>query len=310
MSEGMGAVAPASSSATSTPSSQSAEIATAKDAHTKKTQPSTDVIPAKVSSQSNKYRVKVDGKEVEVDDEELKRGYTHAQAANKRFQEAAAKEKEAQAIFKAIESGDVKYLESKLGKAKTKEIFESYLIADLEEAELREKNPGEYRARQLEAENRELKAKQEAEKKAQQEREYQETLKKVHEELDQEVHQALSKLGTKPTPRLAMRVIDEMIVRLEGKGEKISAEAASQHAMKGIYADIREYLPGLPVEKLLEVIPQDVIDRIRQHEVEKVTGELSKKRVRAPESKRTQSNQPKTIDDWFSLKEKKLNRRS
>lgn len=308
MSEGMGAVAPMSSSSSSTPQKTSAP----EQGAPKQKTTSTDAANQSASDQQQrkKYKVKVDGQDMEVSEDELLRDYNTNRAATKRFQEAAAKEKQAQEIFKAIENGDVKYLESKLGKQKTKEIFESYLISDLEEAELRERNPGEYRARQLEAENRELKASQEAEKKAKEERAYKETMQRVNEELDIEVHQALSELGAKPTPRMAVRVIDEMLARLEGKNEKISAKDASQHALKGIHSDIREYLPGLPTEKLLEVIPQEVIDRIRQHEVDKVTGELSRKRVRAPDQKRSQNNKPKTIDEWFSTKEKKLKGRS
>lgn len=300
MSEGMGAVAPAVSTSANTPKNAAPQ----KSADVQKNTPENPQ-----ESPKKLFKVKVDGQDFEVPEDELLKDYQLKQASQKRFQEAAAKEREAQAVMQAIENGDVKFLEKKLGKEKTKEIFESYLIADLEEAELREKNPGEYRARQLEAENKALKQAQEAEKKALEEQKRQETLQKIHQELDQEVHDALSGLGKKPTPRLAVRVVDEMIARLEAKSQKISAKDASHIAIKGIHEDIKEYLPGLEVSDLLQVIPPEVIDRIRRHEVERVTGELGKRRVKPSTEQTPKKDRPSSIDDFFKFKEKKYSRR-
>ncbi len=289
MSDGMGAVAPVVSSGTQTSAQSSASANEAPKIETP-------------SFKGVKHRIKVDGQEQEIDHDELLRDYQTKAASQKRFQEASQKEKQAQQILSALESGDVKFIESKIGKARAKELFENYLIEDLEYQQL---SPAEKRALELENENKTLKQKQEEEKKAQEEKEYQSTLERAHRDLDNEVHQALQSLGKKPTPRMAMRVVDEMLIRQK---QKISAKDASEFALKGIHADITEYLPGLSVEELRQVLPQEVIDRLREDEVAKVTGQLSQRRVKPQEQKTRTAEKPKTLDSWYENKLKKLNK--
>lgn len=287
MSDGMGAVAPAVSSG-----SQS----------TQQTSASTNEAP-KIETPSFKgvkHRIKVDGQEQDVDHDQVLRDYQTKVASDKRFQEAATKEKEAKQILSALESGDFKFVESKLGKQKTKELLENYLIDDLEYQQL---SPAEKRALELENENKTLKQKQEDEKKSQEEKEYQATLERAHRDLDTEVHQALQSLGKKPTPRMAMRVVDEMLIRQK---QKISAKDASGYALKGIHDDIKEYLPGLSVEELRQVLPQDVIDRLREDEVQKVTGQLSQRRAKPQQTKARTQEKPRTLDDWYETRPKQL----
>jgi len=59
----------------------------------------------------SKFKIPVDGQEVEVDLDELKRGYSHARAANKRMQEAAAIRKAEEARKQRALKGDLDWLE-------------------------------------------------------------------------------------------------------------------------------------------------------------------------------------------------------
>lgn len=297
MSEGMGTTAPA------TIASNPAATPTA----AQKTAPADKAVVPNFTG--TKHKVKIDGQEIDVDYDELKSGYQSNRAAQQRFQQAAEKEKQSQAFIAAVETGDYKPFEQKYGKQKLKEWMENYLIGDLEEEDLKKNNPSEYRARQLEQQlkekeraEQELKAKEEQSKKDQ-------ALKRAAEEIDTEVNEALKSLGKKPTPRMAARIVDEMLIRLEGKNQKISGSEASKYAFKAIEADISEYLPTLSEEQLLSVIPREVIDRIRQHEVNQVVTQRSAKRVKAPDSSGSKQQKPKNIDSWFETREKQLKRR-
>lgn len=314
MSEGLGTTAPSTGASNSINQAAQQQAATAQQRaaksisgqQTKDPPAQTTPVP---SFKGTKHKVKVDGRETEVDYDELLSGYNLKQASFERFQQAANKEKMAQAFIAAVEANDYKPFEEKYGKQKLKEWMENYLIGDLEEEELKKTNPSEYRARELE---RQLKQKEAAEKEAEERKKEEEkktNLLKAQEQIDQEVHEALSKLGRKPTPRIAARIVDEMIIRLEGKKQKISGEEASKYAFKAIEADISEYLPTLSDEQLLSVIPQQVIDRIRQHEVDKVMTQKSTRRVKAPDSGPSKQAKPKNIDAWFETREKQLKRR-
>lgn len=304
MSEVMGAVAPASNSsnsvvpasvtkAASTPPAQKSESPRQKHESTEESQ----------KPQPKRFKVKVDGHESEVDETELVNSYQKAKAADKRFQEAAQKAKQAEQIMSALESGDIKFIEQKLGKAKAKALFEDYLIQDLEYEAL---SPTEKRARELELENKTLKQQQEEEKKRVQDQEKQKYLQKAHEEIDNEVHQALSELGMKPTPRLAVRIVDEMIARLEAKGEAIPAKDASARALKGLQSDISEYLPTLTLEQLQQIIPPKVIDMLREGEVNRVLGDRSQRRSKPQQSNQPKQQKPVGIDEYFKRLESKI----
>lgn len=310
MSEGMGAVAPVANSVV--PSSVSKATVSTKEGSSqpaKKEAPTLDKVAKTVDQspsepkQPTKHKVKIDGKEEEVELEKLIANYQKAQAADKRFQEAARKEKEAQSVMQALESGDLKFLEQKLGKAKAKALMEDYLIQDMEYEALPE---AEKRARKLEEENKSLKQMQEEAKKAEEKQKYEAELSQAQQEIDNEVHQALAELGMKPTPVLAVRIVDEMIAKLEGKKEAIPAKVAAERAIKRFQAEIGEYLPTLSIEQLKAVIPPKVIDQLREAEVNRVLGERSQRRTKPAQSSSTKQTKPVGIDEWFNRIEKKI----
>ena len=282
------------------------------DANTShKTDQKADLTP---NFKGTKHKVKIDGREMEIEYDELVSDYQARKASMQRFNEAQrlaneAKEKlsKAEQFEKALEQGDIKWLEQKLGKQKAKEVMENYLIEQMEYEQL---SPAEKRALELEEENKRLKQKEEDDKKAKEAEAKKEADRKAHAQLDTEIRQALESLGRKPTPTMALRIVDEMIIAKEGRKQEISAKDASVRAIKRIHGDIKEYLPGLSAEELRQVIPQEVIDALREDEIKRVTGEKSQVRRRAPDSTRAKGeNKPQSIDEWFDYKAKKLTRR-
>lgn len=243
-----------------------------------------------------KHKVTIDGKPAEVDYETLVRDYQIRQASDRRFQEASQKEKQAAAIQSALERGDVSFLVEKLGKQKAKEVFENFLIEDMEYEAL---SPAEKRARELEQENKNLKSEKEKAEERQKAKELDAARAKAHEDLDTEVGEALKEIGRKPTPRLVIRIVDEMMARLDAKEQAFPAKEAAKHAIKGIYADIAEYLPQLETSELIKVLPADVIEKIRQYQVEEVLGEKSQRRTKPSTPSRPKESKKMGVDEWF-----------
>jgi len=261
--------------------------------------------PSKEGESSNpfsgtKHKVKVDGKDVEIDYETLVRDYQIRQASDRRFQEASQKEKSVQQVQQALEAGDLSFLTQKLGKAKAKELMEDFLIRDLEEEELRRQNPGEARARELEAKlkDREDKDKDDADKRAKAEKDV--VLKQAHEDLDKEVGDALRALGRKPTPRLVIRIIDEMMARMDAKKESLPADKASQKAVSSIHEDIKDFLPQLETSELVQVLGLDIVKRISEYQANQLLSDRSKVRTKPSDAKAPQAKKKLGIDEWIN----------
>lgn len=261
-----------------------------------------------------KHRVPVEGnKDLEVDYDELRRGYGHMTAANRKFQEAAALEKSAkerhsfaEQILKRIDDpkAALSLLTEKFGKKQAKELFESYLIDDMDYEALPE---AEKRARALEDRTKTLEEQLEAERADKEAARKAGIEQKAHADLDTEVGEALAKIGRKPTPRLVIRVIDEMIMRGTVMKEKVPAEKAVEYAREGIHADLAEYLEDMSPEEAFKRLPKKFLQALRQYEVNQVLDSKQHRRTK-PAAKPTALVKPGekvSFDEKFNrLKER------
>lgn len=256
---------------------------------------------------STKHRVVVDGKEIEVDYEELRRGYAHRAAANQRLQEAAEarkalqqKEQYLQSLLSRFENPQdaLTLLTEKYGKKQARELMEAWLIGEMEYEAMPE---AERRARELEEKLKTLEAEKEETEKERKERERREIEAKAHADIDQEVAEALAKIGRKPTPRLVIRVVDEMILRSQHLKERVPAHEALKYAQEGVWGDIAEYLEHTPPEEALKRLPKKFVDSLRQYEVSQVLGQKQQRRAKAPEApaEKPEPGQKKSLDERF-----------
>ena len=112
-----------------------------------------------------KYKVKIDGEELEVDEEELLRGYQTKKAADKRFQEGAMARKQAEEFVRLLKEDPFKVLSNPQIGHDVRQLAEEFLASQLEEEMLSDE----------ERERREMKRKlqeyEESEKKKKQEQE-------------------------------------------------------------------------------------------------------------------------------------------
>lgn len=257
-----------------------------------------------INFKGTKHKVKLDGQELDVDYDELITSYQKRQVSDKRFQEAQALAKQAQQIQQAVQSGDMNALVNMIGPDKAREMFEDYLIQQMEWDNL----PAEQkRLYQLEHENKMLMSEKERAKQEHEERQKQEESLKAQQQIDQEVSEALQAMGRKPTPRLVIRIVDEMLARM-GRQEGFSAKKAAELAMKGIQFDVAEYLPQLNDDELFKVIPKEILERIRKRELNQALDERGSRRVKAPNQDLRKPKKTFNIEEKFKEIEKKFMR--
>jgi hypothetical protein len=260
--------------------------------------------PSQADYRAAKHRVKIEGREAEVPYDELVRGYQTSKVSTQRLQEAADMKKKTEALLGGLSKGDREQMAKVLGgKEKLKEWAENYLWEEYSYEKLTDE---EKEFRSLKEENKSLKQRQEDEKKRQEDAEFSALEERAAEELDVEISEALKALGRRPTPRLVLRVIDEIQARLEVKDHRMGGKDALDKAVKGIHGDLVEFLSDMPVEEAVKVLPKKLLDGIRRYEVSQVIEDSSRQRAKPSGNPTAKPAKRVGIDDWFKNRDVKL----
>lgn len=262
-----------------------------------------------VARQAEKYKLKVDNEEVEVDIEELKRGYGHSKAANKRFKEASDKERQVSDLIKRTQSGDLGWLKGLVPDDKLRDFAQKELLQYIEYEALPE-HEKELRSERSRRESVEKMLKERDEKEGQEKQ--QAILTKAYQEIDQDITSVLKDIGKKPTPRLVRRIAEEMLATLEIEdAQPLTAKDAYRKAKHGITQDVTEYLEHADVNDLIKILPKPMLDAIRQQFVDGVIPASIKPRQAARDDApmRPGKKVRSTSDDFFNKLEKRIGAR-
>lgn len=252
-----------------------------------------------------KHKVKVNGTEAEIAYDELVRGYQSNQASQQRFQEAQRLQQEAQrikqdasAITDALEKGDKDFLVSRLGPQKAREIFETYLIEQMEE-DRRPPHEKELRAEKARREALEKQIKDQEQ--SQQRQRYQELEQKAYEDIDGLLAEALKVGGKKPNPRLALRILEQHESELKANGQFLPPDKLWTRAQAGIKEDIALIAPDMSYQEAKDLFGESVLDRWMSEKVGQVMDSRSR-----PAQKRFQpdTTPPPKVDTALSLDDK------
>lgn len=254
--------APEASSATQTPAPESGK-------------PSVSTPPTPKAEPPRRFKVKIDGDEREVEEEELLRGYQTSRAAAKRMEEAAKLRKEAEAQAKA--------LKARHEAPEVKAIMAEYALEDPEDAIAilrarklveREQMSPEQRAladerRRREETERKLAEREKAEAQAKQEAETRAEIQRINVEIPE----AAAKVGLPKSPRAGKLMIDHML-RMINAGEVGDAHEAARYAMDVIRAEHRDLTAAMDDAQLEAYLGKEAVARILKRSVEKARGQV------------------------------------
>jgi hypothetical protein len=227
-----------------------------------------------------RYRVKVDGQEEEVDEDELVKSYSHHKASSIKMQQAQELRKHAERVqadytnfLNTIQKDPWKIFDAL--KMDPTEAAEKLLLDKLRIQQMTPEQRALYEKEQsLTAKERELeeykrKQAEEAENLAKQQQE--ELTYKAVKELDGEIGDVLKATGLKPTRRTVSRIAEIMLAHLDsGDGERLGADKAFGIFKGEMQTEISEYLAGLTPEQLLQTLPKPVLDAIRKADLDRV----------------------------------------
>ena len=257
-----------------------------------------------------KHRVKVDGKELEVSDDDLIRDYQLKEASYKRMEEASKLSKSLQPylpVIEALQKGDLGVLK-KLGvpKEALRKFSEQELIEYLEEQEL---SPEERRAREAERERDKIKAERDEERRKADSQRQEQLAHKAAQDIESEIVDALKEIEVplKGNYRLVRRMAEDMFASLEAKQPKVTAKQARERVLKGMREDFEEYVKrGVSgdLEKFIESLPAELVDGVRKRDLKRVSSQLPMGGA-SSEIKKT----PRKDDDFRSYMRDELQKR-
>lgn len=258
-----------------------------------------------------KFKVKVDDKELEVDEAELLKGYTHGKAAAKRFQEGSRAKAQAEQFINLMKEGqkdpaklqDVLY---KMGytRQQIREISEKFLAAEIEEDLMDPKD------KELKTYKQKLAA-YEAEKNKQSEdakQQEQDRLKaKYAKEYSEAFVEALKKSGL-PQTKPMVAAMAGYIKRAAEIGYKINAEEAAKLVREDEVNRLRAITGGSEAEVLANLLGEDTLQKIRAYDTQRVkdpNSQLNTPKDQADEVRRKRDGaQRMTQAEWRAFNRK------
>ncbi len=252
MSDGSVESAPANESSSQAPESESGT-------------PSIEKVMAKAEAK-RLLKVKVDGQELEVDEDEVIRDYGKGRAADKKFQEAASMRKEAVSFIEALKKDPISVLNNpKLG-LNLREIAETHLLSILED-EMMDPKDRELKTLKREKQTWEEREKQEAE--AKKEKELAELTQNYREEYEKSFQTCLESSGLPKTPYTVKRLAYYMNEGMK-RGMDLKPDDVVSIVKEEYLEEQKSLFGSLDGESLLKLLGEDLAKKIRKYDTSRV----------------------------------------
>ena len=252
-------------------------------------------LTAAQEEQIRKYKVKINNEELEVDENELLRGYQTRKAADERFREAAMARKQVEEVISMLKDEDSVFeVLSKLGYD-PRELSEKYLVKRLEEETLspQEKELREYKRKLAQFEN----AKKQEEARIQEEQRIT-LINKYTNDYSTQVVDALETSGLPKTPHTVKRMAYYLHQSLQ-RGYDLTAKDVV-HLVKEDYMEEQKALfGGLDTDSLSNLLGKDTIAKIRKQELSKLKKPSNSKPVVGKSKKPIKGTKTLTKEEFY-----------
>ena len=203
------------------------------------------------------YKVKVDGNEVEVDEQELLRGYAHNTAAEKKMQDAANSRKEAETVLKMFKENPKEAF--RILGSDARAFAEQVINDELEEAMM---SPEQ---KQLKDYKRELEKYQSSEKQAKEEYEKQEhdtAMAQYTEHIQSEIISSLGTAGLPNTDRTVGRMAHYMQAALAAGYENVTPKDVIEYVRNDYISDFKSFMGGMTEDQIEMFLGADVMRKV------------------------------------------------
>jgi len=213
-----------------------------------------------------KYKVKVDGQELDVDEQELIRGYSHQRAANKILQQGAAARKQAEE-FIAMMKDPEKFWEvaKKIGHDPRKQA-EEYLARQLEDELL---DPRERELKETKMRLKQMEEMDRAQKEAMEARRNEVLKAKYAKDYSDQFVAALQETGLPPTKPMVAEMA-KYVSRAAKIGFKMSPAEAAQLVREDIQTAHQRLIGDADGDALIRLLGENVANKVRKYDTQRL----------------------------------------
>ena len=256
-----------------------------------------------------KWKIKVDGKDEDVDIDTLKREYSKSRGAEKKFSEAAKMRQEAEQLVHLLKSDPRKVLENPALGINFRELAENFIKEQIEQELMdpRERQLREYerKVKAMESE----KAEREKSEKAAQEKAL---IDRYTQEYDKKIAEALTSGGLPKTPRTVRRMAELMEKNIE-YGYELEPKDLVAMVRQGYIDDMKELFGATDGDTLLSILGDDVSNKIRKSDLKRLKAQQTASQPTTPANLKAQlphkeEKAPKKMDviEWRAHLDKKF----
>jgi hypothetical protein len=256
-------------------------------------------------TKKGKEILKVNGKKREIQDyNDMVRLAQLGLAANEKFQQASDKIRQAEAIVELLQTNPEKALQ-RLG-FDVRQMAEEYLRAELQKEVLTDEQRKIMEMEQKLAEYEEQKKKKEDEEKANRISELQ---RHYEAELSDKIIKAIETYKLPRNERTISRIAEKLYVALEN-GYEIDPLDVAPLVKQEVEEELRGMYGTLDVDSMLQLLGEDNLKKIREHELRKVKDKAPKNPVKTTpvatprQESETGSKKIKAADFFKNLEEK------
>lgn len=245
-----GATKPAVASSTNQPSNEVKKIET----------------PTAAQPAPRMMKVNIEGKEIEMPENEVLALASAGKVSTQRFQEAAAMRKQAEDILKFAKANPTEFFK-KTGM-NARQWAEEYLLQELQ---IEAMSPEQKKARENEEELRKYKDKDKQDKERELSAERERLTNVERERLDKLFTQALFESGLPRTPFTVKRMAELQLINIKRKLE-LSPGRLAQLVREDYIAEQKALLGGLEGDNLLNFLGTDIVKKLSKAQIAKLKG--------------------------------------
>jgi len=226
-----------------------------------------EMTKAEAKEEIRRYKVKINGEEHDVDENELKRGYSHQKAANKEMQAAKALQKQAMGILEQLkDEGTLFQVMKQLGHD-PRGLSEKYLSEIIKDEMLDPRDRELKEAKRKIQEYEDFKTKEKADV---EERNGKEMQKRFSEDYTKQFTEALDKSELPVTKETISRMAHYIKLAAELDNYAMTADEASKLVQDDYTKKYRSVIANADGEQLMKLLGDDIANKVRKWDTSRV----------------------------------------
>lgn len=251
-----------------------------------------------------KYKVKVDGQELDVDEQELIRGYSHQRAANKILQQGAAARKQAEEFISMMKDPQKLWeVVKKVGHDPRKQA-EEYLAKQLEDELL---DPRERELKETKIRLKQMEDMDRAQKEAMESKRNEILKQKYAKDYSDQFVQALQQTGL-PATKPMVAEMAKYVSRAAKIGFKMTPMEAAQLVDEDLRVSYQKIAKESDGEVLIRLLGEEAANKIRRYDTQRLKN--PEQGLRTPMDQQERNRARPTTGKRMSAKEwREYNRR-